>query len=67
VDDFGDLFGSVGDALGELLGGDAGPAGASGIAAFLSPEARRRRDNDAPRPCERYLCGEPRELNINDR
>jgi len=64
MDDFGDLFSGVGDAIGEIFGGDEA---ASGFAAFLSPEGRRRGENVEPPALERYLCGKPRELNINDR
>jgi hypothetical protein len=63
--DFGDLFGGVGDVLGEMFGG--GDEAAAGFAAFLSPEGGRRRENVEPPAFERYLCGKPRELNINDR
>jgi hypothetical protein len=64
VDNFGDLFGGLGDALGEIFGGEAGAEGAMGIAEMLSPEGRREAQ---PYVYERYLCGGPRKLNINDR
>jgi hypothetical protein len=61
MDNFGDLFGM----LGEMFGGEAGAEGAMGIAELLSPEGRRR--EAPPIVYERYLCGGPRRLNINDR
>jgi hypothetical protein len=69
VDNFGDLFGGLGDILGGIFGGEAGAAGAEGvmgIADFLSPEGDRR--SELPFVVyERFLCGAPRLLNINDR
>jgi hypothetical protein len=65
MDSFGDLFGGLGDMLGEMFGGEAGAEGAMGIAELLSPEGRRR--EVPPIVYERYLCGGPRRLNINDR
>jgi hypothetical protein len=65
VDGFGDLFGGLGDAIGEIFGGEAGAEGALGLAEMLSPEGRRREVQVFVH--ERYLCGGPRELNINDR
>lgn len=64
---FGGLFGGVGEMLGGIFGEEAGVEGALGIAELLSPEARRRRGETMPAVYERYLCGKPRELNINDR
>ncbi len=67
MDNFGDLFGGLGEILGEMLGEqDEGVAG--GLAAMLAPE-RRRRSEEAIVPIvyARYLCGGPRELDVNDR
>lgn len=67
MDGFGDLFGGIGDMLGEVFGGEAGAEGAMGLASFLSPEGRRGRGEAGPAVYERYLCGGPRKLHINDR
>jgi hypothetical protein len=65
MDNFGNLFGGLGDMFGEILGGEAGAEGAMGIAELLSPEGRRGEMQAIVH--ERYLCGGPRKLNINDR
>lgn len=65
MDSFGDLFGGLGDVIGEIFGADAGAEGAMGLAELLSPEGHRR-EVQAP-VYERYLCGGPRQLNLNDR
>lgn len=64
-----DLFGGLGEMLGGIFGGDAGAEGAMGIVEMLSPEGRRQRGGEAMMPIvyERYLCGGPRTLHINDR
>ncbi len=67
MDSFGDVFGGLGDMLGEILGGEAGAEGALGFAELLAPEGRRQRGATPPIVYERYLCGGPRQLNINDR
>jgi hypothetical protein len=64
MDSFGDLFGGLGDMFGEIFG-EAGAEGAMGIAELLSPEGRRPEVQAIV--YERYLCGGPRKLNINDR
>jgi hypothetical protein len=66
MDSFGDMFGGIGDMLGEMFGGEAGAEGAMGLAELLTPEGRRRGEA-MPIVHERYLCGGPRQLNINDR
>jgi hypothetical protein len=66
MDSFGDMFGGLGDMIGEFIGGEAGAEGAMGLAEIFSPEGRRGREGPAI-VYERYLCGGPRELNINDR
>jgi hypothetical protein len=60
-----DLFGGIGDVLGEIFGGEAGAEGAMGLGGMFAPEGRRGEAQSAV--YERYLCGGPRELNINDR
>jgi hypothetical protein len=60
-----DLFGGIGDMFGEIFGGEAGAEGAMGLAEMLAPEGRRGEMQSAV--YERYLCGGPRKLNINDR
>jgi hypothetical protein len=65
MDSFGDIFGGLGDMLGEFFGGEAAE-GAMGLAEVFAPEGRRRGEQ-APVAYERYLCGGPRQLNINDR
>ncbi len=68
MDGFGDLFGGVGDVLGEIFGGEVGAEGAMGIVEWLSPEGRRQRGEELPPIAyERFLCGGPREVHINDR
>jgi hypothetical protein len=53
--------------IGDLLGGESvADDGILDVGAFLAPEARRRREAP-PVVYERYLCGGPRQLNINDR
>ena len=66
MDGLGDLFGGVGDMLGEMFGGEASAEGLMGFGELLSPEGRRA-NAAAPVIYERYLCGGPRERNINDR
>lgn len=61
MDSFGDFFGG----LGELFGGEAAAEGAMGAAELLSDG--RKRGETQPIVYERYLCGGPRELHINDR
>ena len=61
----GDLFGGIGDMLGEFFGGEAEERGAMDLAELLMPEGGRREVQIAV--YERYLCGGPRRLNINDR
>ena len=62
----GDLFGGLGDVFGEIFGGEGAAEGAMGLAELLAPEGRGR--GDLPSIAyERYLCGGPRTLNINDR
>ena len=63
MDNFGDLFGGLGEMLGGLLGGDEG---AEGLGALLRPEGRGG-ESPALIVYERYLCGGPREIGINDR
>jgi hypothetical protein len=65
MDNLGDLFGGLGDVFGEIFGGEAGAEGAMGIAELLSPEGRSGEVQAITH--ERYLCGGPRKLNINDR
>jgi hypothetical protein len=66
MDSFGEMFGGLGDMIGELFGGEAGAEGAMGLAELLAPDGGRR--GEAPAAVyERYLCGGPRQLNINDR
>jgi hypothetical protein len=66
MDGFGDMLGGLGDLIGGIFGGEAGVEGAMGLAEFLSPEGRER--EAAPYIVyERYLCGAPRQLHINDR
>jgi hypothetical protein len=65
MDNLGDLFGGLGDMFGEIFAGEAGAEGAVGIAELLSPEGRRGEMQAIV--FERYLCGGPRKLNINDR
>jgi hypothetical protein len=60
-----DLFGGFGEMVGGLFGGEAGAEGAMGLAEMLAPEGRR--DGVQIAVYERYLCGGPRKLNINDR
>jgi len=60
-----DLFGGIGDMLGGIFGGEAGEEGAMGLAEMLMPEGGRREVQIAV--YERYLCGGPGQLNINDR
>jgi len=65
MDSFGDIFGGLGDVLGGIFGGDAAAEGVMGLGEVFSPEGRR---GEAPAIVyERYLCGGPRQLNINDR
>jgi hypothetical protein len=66
MDNFGNMFGGLGDMLGEVFGTEAGAEGAMGLAEFFSPEGRRSGEAP-PITHERYLCGGPRQLNINDR
>jgi hypothetical protein len=61
-----DMFGGLGEVIGEIFGGEAGAEGALGLGAFLSGE-KGRRGEGAPIVYERYLCGGPRKLHINDR
>jgi hypothetical protein len=66
MDNFGDLFGGLGDVFGEIFGGDGAAEGAMGLAELLGPQERGR--GEMPTIVyERYLCGGPRTLNINDR
>jgi hypothetical protein len=65
MDNLGDLFGGLGDVLGEMFGGEAGAEGAMGIAELFSPESRRGEAQAFV--YERYLCGGPRKLHVNDR
>jgi hypothetical protein len=72
MDGFGDLLGGLGDLLGAMLGDGAEEAGAAaGMGALFGAGAGgRRNESQAPLPYaayERYLCGGPRNLNINDR
>lgn len=67
MDNLGDLFGGLGDALGEIFGSDGAAEGAMGLAELLSPEGRGRGEIPTAVVYERYLCGGPRTLNVNDR
>ncbi len=66
MDNFGDLFGGLGEMLGDMLGVEAVTDGAEGIGEMFSRDSRGER-GDAPIVYERYLCGGPRTLHINDR
>ena len=66
MDSFGEMFGGLGDMIGEIFGGEAGAEGVMGVAELLSPEGRRGGEG-RPIVHARYLCGGPRQLNINDR
>ena len=66
MDNLGDLFGGLGDILGDMFGGSGAGEGVMDIADFFAPDDRARREG--PRAVyERYLCGGPRTLNVNDR
>lgn len=52
--------------LGDMFGGDGAGEGAMGLAELFSPDERRRTGTEVV-VYERYLCGGPRALNINDR
>ncbi len=67
MDGFGDLFGGVGDMLGEMFGGEATAEGAMGFMEMLSPDGQRRGESVVPVEYTRYLCGGPRNLHVNDR
>ena len=60
-----ELFGGLGEMFGEIFG-EAGAEAAMGVAELLAPEGRRGGEA-AAFVYERYLCGGPRTLNINDR
>jgi hypothetical protein len=65
MDGLGDLFGSIGEML-SGLGEGAGEAAADGAVAAM---AFGRRDGETPSmtaSVDRYLCGGPRVLNVND-
>jgi hypothetical protein len=66
MDGLGDIFGGLGDMIGEMFGEEAGAEGAMGLAALFGSEGGRRAEA-APIVYARYLCGGPRELHINDR
>lgn len=65
----------LGDIIGSLFGGAAETGGAGEVAGgllggmFGGELGGRSRGNDAGQPVsfERYLCGGPKYLNINDR
>lgn len=67
MDGLGDIFGGLGDILGGVFGADSGAEGVMGLAELLNPEAQREPRAALPVVYERYLCGGPRALNINDR
>jgi hypothetical protein len=67
MDNLGDVFGGLSDLIGGIFGSDAGIEGAMGLAEVLSPDERNRREALPFIVYERYLCGGPRQLNINDR
>jgi hypothetical protein len=67
MDGLGDILGGLGDMLGGVFGTDAGTEGAMGLAELLAPEAQRERREAGPVVYERYLCGGPRTLHVNDR
>jgi hypothetical protein len=68
MDGFGDVLGGLGDLIGGFFdNGDAAAEGAMGLAELFSPEGRGRGEPIVPVVYERYLCGGPRTLNINDR
>jgi hypothetical protein len=67
MDGLGDIFGGLGDMLGGVFGTDGGAEGVMGLADMLTPEAQRERREAGPVVYERYLCGGPCILNINDR
>jgi hypothetical protein len=67
MDSFGELLGGFGEIIGEMFA-DGAADGAIGVGfadGFLSEN--RRRISEPPSAYVRYLCGGPRELNVNDR
>jgi hypothetical protein len=66
MDDFGDVLGGIGDLLGGLFGVEAGAEGVRGAMEMFGGERGRDREVE-PYVYERYLCGGPKQLNINDR
>ena len=67
MDNLGDLFGGLGDALGEIFGSDGAAEGAMGLGRDSLARRPRSRRNPTAVVYERYLCGGPRKLNVNDR
>ncbi len=69
MSDFGDLFGGLGDMLGGIFGGAGAEAseGVMGLSEMFSSEGSPERRGSELVSYERFLCGGPRALNINDR
>jgi hypothetical protein len=67
MDNFGDLFGGLGDIIGGIFGNAEATDGAMGLAELFSPDERGGGEAPEQIVYERYLCGGPRTLNINDR
>jgi hypothetical protein len=67
MDNFGDLFGGLSDLIGDMIGSGVEEAGAEGVGAMFAAPPDGGGEAEMPYVYERYLCGGPRSLNINDR
>jgi hypothetical protein len=67
VENFGDLLGGLGDILGGLFDNGEAAEGVMGLTDLFAPDGRRRAEPAAPIVYERFLCGAPRRLHLNDR
>ena len=62
MEGLGDLFGSIGEMLGGIAESDEAAEGVVAGLAF----GRNGEAPDASSSVDRYLCGGPRTLNVND-